>query len=174
MLVADRVDLRDGRHDGRAAGKGVSTRRSGKSGEIGSVEPFKAAARRSAGGCTNATWALPERDSTRGVAVDSSDTARQTLDQQFAGILAVENVANSAAWTGTSADDASGAVGRESPASSRPRSSRRGPSPAIEPLRSSRCLPRLTWAYTWPWHATRPILSDLQSLQLIEHLVITG
>ncbi|MHB0961240.1 MAG: leucine-rich repeat domain-containing protein [Pirellulaceae bacterium] len=157
VVVADHVDLREGDNTVARLGKEcrLTVQRVSGSWAGGTVQ---------SGGKTLTGWVheryldLLERGSTRGmaVAVNSSATATETLDQQFARILAEEHdaklvTAERAERTG----DVAGAVGTGAV--------------ATEPLPSGPSFGMHVVVAHSPAE-----LSDLQSLRLIERLIVTG
>ncbi len=157
VVVADHVDLREGETTVARLGKEcrLTVQRVSGSWAGGTVQ---------SGGKTLTGWVheryldVPESDSTRGVAVavNSSETAIRTLDQQFARILAEKPDAKSiVSDRAERAGDVSGAV--------RPEAAAIEPSPSGPSLGVHVAVAR-----------DPADLSDLQSLRLIERLIVTG
>jgi hypothetical protein len=155
VVIADHVDLCEGDTTIARLGKEcrLTVQQVSQSWVGGTVQ---------SGGKTLAGW-VHERylgvlasDSPRGEAVSASEPATETLDQQFARILAAERDAKPVALDRVDrSDDASGII--------RPAATTRGPAHS-EPTFGVRVAVARDPAE----------LSDLQSLQLIERLTITG
>ncbi|MHB8972210.1 MAG: hypothetical protein ACYC3X_20465 [Pirellulaceae bacterium] len=155
VVVADHVDLCDG--DTTVARLGKECRLT-----VQQVSGSWAGGTVESGGKALTGWVderyldVCERASTRGAAVNTSETATGTLGQQFARILAEEHDAQPVALDRVErAGDMSGAVSPEVA--------------AINPLPSGPSLGMHLVVAREPAD-----LSDLQSLQLIERLIVTG